>query len=183
MAWNPFEDIFSGVSNFVKGAYSTVRGGVGDFFDIFQSGASKRQEELAQKEFLLSSLALQHQTDQDAWSRGFQEKVFDTQNELARKPISTLLSDARENGINPMAAMGQNVGSVSVSAGNSSVTSPSTPAVPNSQNMFSTLLGSVGQLISAGVSADTQKEVAKINANTQKDIAKMQDDTRQREIN
>ena len=76
MGWNPFEDIFDGISNFVEGAYDTIRGGVGDFFDLFESGAAKRQEQLAQREFQLSQTALSHQMEQDAWSRGFQENVF-----------------------------------------------------------------------------------------------------------
>lgn len=190
--WNPFEDVY----NFVSGA-------VGDFFDIFESGASRRQEGRSDAELLLSNIALQNQMSHDAWARQFsekqasmQEQAFNKQYELARSPISTLVQNGASVGVNPMAALGQNVGSASysnVSAPGSSVSSPATPNAGSSQNLLGGLTNILGSLLGTKMSTESSKAVAEIQAETTKEIAgeeiesnekiaKMEDDFKRDEL-
>lgn len=92
-----------------------------------------------------ANIALQHQLDYDKWAQRLTEennqwqkdfaekqynnsliqyqnslKQYEEQKEIATHPISTLLNDASKNGVSPMAALGQNVGSFSATGGNSS---------------------------------------------------------------
>ena len=184
MAWNPFSDILSGIQNAASGVGSWLGNGIGGFFDMFESGASRRQEARSDKELLMSYDALQHQKSQDAWANqfaenqaAFQQQAYQQNYDLARSPISTLVKDGASVGINPMAAIGQNVGSASyssASAQNSSVTSPSTPNTSASQNLLGGLSSILGSLMGTKMTTQTSKDVAEIQADTAKEVAEEQ---------
>lgn len=104
--------------------------------NIFDSSARQKAiDSYNAQNNLRANLAMLHQFDYDSWAKQFSQEQFayqkqmdDKQYQLASQPISTLLNDAAKNGISPMAALGQNVGSVS--AGSVGVPSSS---VQNSQ--------------------------------------------------
>lgn len=150
--WSSFLDPF-GISD-SSGDFFT------NFFDplhiISPSGAARRSEERSER-------ALNHQIEFDKWSQDFQERVFQSQNELARSPVSLLVKDAAKSGVNPMAAMGQSVGSVSASAPNSSVSSPS-PVMPS--NGMSSLLSLAASVFGSTTQAKSAERIAAMEDKT-----------------
>lgn len=89
--------------------------------NLFDSSSRQKQiDSYNEQNNLRANLAMLHQFDYDSWAKQFSQEQFayqkqmdDKQYQLASQPISTLLNDAAKNGISPMAALGQNVGSVS----------------------------------------------------------------------
>lgn len=124
--------------------------------NLFDSSSRQKQiDSYNEQNNLRANLAMLHQFDYDSWAKQFSQEQFayqkqmdDKQYQLATQPISTLLNDAAKNGISPMAALGQNVGSVS--AGSVGVPSSS---VQNAQMSVpqgsSSSLGSALSLLSS----------------------------------
>lgn len=152
MSWNPFGDLVDGISSvaswvgngfesFGNDLWSNAIGPALDFVDpsgaLHTTDRQRLADETNRFNLYSAQKSLEHQLDYDkwaqklteinsAWQRDFAEKQFQEQSDLARHPFSTLLADASQNGVSPLAALGQNVGSVSVgssqpSTGNSSV--------------------------------------------------------------
>lgn len=102
-------------------AMSAIGGGI-------SAGLTSQQQsfnnDLQQKSLALQYMQYLYQKDYDQWSQKFAEtqrqdslNAFNQQMQLAKSPISTLIQDGSSVGVNPMAAMGQNVGSASFSGG------------------------------------------------------------------
>ena len=143
--------------------------------------AKKEQDERYNQNFALQVRALmdqeqafEYQKDYDAWAKQFAEsqdafsrEAFNKQYELAQSPVSTLLNDASKVGVNPMAAMGQSVGSASFSG--SSIPSSNTDSsfgvgstsIPNNIGSMISGLASVG---SASIASAQNERDSKRNA-------------------
>lgn len=141
-----------------------------EFFDPSGALHTTKRQELAdqtnQWNLLSSQMGLAHQIQYDTWAQKLAERNADfvenraaVQEDLARHPITTLLSDASVNGVSPMAALGQSVGTVSVgnmsAGGNSSV--GNNQASNNYQQ--SNVLPSLLQTLSSSVLGRKQQEM------------------------
>lgn len=109
------------------------------------SSKKNRQQQQEQQEEVLSlqERQYQHQVEYDEWQKQQTERNY----QLQSHPISTLLNDGSSVGVNPMAALGQNVGSVSVPSSNASTgfgTSPIPDTLtPSLFSMLSSLSNNV----------------------------------------
>lgn len=129
---------------------------LGDFFDplgLFHETSSKKQEnERYDDQLQLQRDAFNYQKEYDQWAQGLAERNF----QLQSSPVSSLVKDASTVGVNPMAAMGQSVGSAS--AGSSSVSGPSPVAPP--QNINGSLISAIASTLNNRSSLDSQEKLA-----------------------
>ena len=153
--------------------------------NLFDSSDRQKQfDSYNEQNNLRANLAMLHQFDYDSWAKQFSQEQFAYQKEmdakqyqLASQPISTLLNDAAKNGISPMAALGQNVGSVSAG----SVGVPSSSAQNAQMSVPQGSSSSLGSALSLLASVALEKkrlaqQDKQFNQNLEFQYQKMQQD-------
>lgn len=151
------------IGGIVAGALNAVGTGLGIATSLDEQKHQRAQQDfnnnIAISNIIAQQQAFEYQKSQDAWARDVTERNMN----LAERPISTLLNDASKHGINPMAAMGQSVGSAQASSSN--VSTPSNVSgVSTLDTGLSSMLSSIGGLAQTQISTKSQEKIAEKNA-------------------
>lgn len=136
--------------SWIGDAFKTVL----DPFDLFTGRAN---QDRADSTLALQRQSLQHQIEMDKWSQGMAERQMN----LASTPVSSVVKDAASVGVNPMAALGQSVGSASIPSSNVQQPTGTSP-VPNPLAvLLGTALSSAASLGSTKMNVNSQDEIDK----------------------
>lgn len=161
---------------------------IGDFLDplgLFHTTSSEKRKqsiedanlELAKRNMQLQEDAFDYQKGYDTWAKGLAERNF----QLQSSPVSSLVADAQKVGVNPMAAMGQSVGSAS--AGSSSVSNPSPVGpVPYSPDIRGQVLSAITSAMNSRASLDVQERMADKSNNLKYQELSVMERLRNREL-
>lgn len=147
-------------------AMSAVGGGLSAYLTNKQQ---ERNNDLQNSALALQAQQFLYQQQYDEWAKRFAEtqrqdslNAFNKQYQLAQSPISTLVKDGSSVGVNPMAALGQNVGSASFSGGSAPSSSVGTGfgVSPVSDSLGTSLMHMITGLAETSMNNQTQQKIS-----------------------
>lgn len=125
---------------------------------------NRQQADLQEESLQLQKEQFEYQKNYDKWQKDFNERNL----QLQQSPISTLVKDGSSVGVNPMAALGQNVGSASASSSNANTGFGVSPV---SDQITPSLMNMLSSLATTKMFTESQKEIAdKNNAMRQQEL-------------